>query len=69
MVARARGGVPRQFIAISENRRCSILFHLLVPGEKWHETDSRRFLLFTQESVKSLRQSLPPISVSTVKSP
>ena len=27
-------GVPRQFIAICENRRCSILFHLLVPGGK-----------------------------------
>ena len=26
---------PRQFIVIWENSRCSILFHLLVPGGKW----------------------------------
>ena len=25
-------GRPRQFIVMCENRRCSILFHLLVPG-------------------------------------
>ena len=25
-------GLPRQFLVIWENRRCSILFHLLVPG-------------------------------------
>ncbi len=34
MVARSTSGVPRQFIAMCENRRCSILFHLLVPGGK-----------------------------------
>ena len=28
-------GRPRQFIEMRENRRCSILFHLLVPGGKW----------------------------------
>src|SRR5229473_2778653 len=28
-------GLPRQFLVIKENRRCSILFHLLVPGGKW----------------------------------
>src|SRR6202140_1806814 len=28
-------GLPRQFWLIKENRRCSILFHLLVPGGKW----------------------------------
>ena len=27
-------GVPRQFMAMWENKRCSILFHLLVPGGK-----------------------------------
>ena len=27
----------RQFMAMWENRRCSILFHLLVPGGKWHD--------------------------------
>ncbi len=29
-------GRPRQFMEMWENRRCSILFHLLVPGGKWH---------------------------------
>src|ERR1035441_2210398 len=28
-------GLPRQFFVMKENRRCSILFHLLVPGGKW----------------------------------
>ena len=28
-------GLPRQFWLMNENRRCSILFHLLVPGGKW----------------------------------
>jgi hypothetical protein len=28
-------GRPRQFIEMWENRRCSILFHLLVPGGRW----------------------------------
>ena len=29
-------GRPRQFIVMWENSRCSILFHLEVPGGKWH---------------------------------
>ena len=29
-------GRPRQFIEMWENSRCSILFHLLVPGGRWH---------------------------------
>jgi hypothetical protein len=28
-------GLPRQFWLMNENKRCSILFHLLVPGGKW----------------------------------
>src|ERR1035437_3925817 len=28
-------GLPRQFFVMKENRRCSIRFHLLVPGGKW----------------------------------
>src|SRR5664280_2303607 len=28
-------GRPRQFIVMCANRRCSIRFHLLVPGGKW----------------------------------
>src|SRR5215510_1396906 len=34
-------GLPRQFWLIKENRRCSILFHLLVPGGKWHTEISK----------------------------
>ncbi len=34
MVWKLRKGLPRQFWLISENSRCSILFHLLVPGGK-----------------------------------
>src|SRR6202011_2573954 len=30
-------GRPRQFMVIAENRRCSILFHLEVPGGKWQQ--------------------------------
>jgi len=29
-------GRPRQFMVMWENSRCSILFHLEVPGGKWH---------------------------------
>src|SRR3954447_16182608 len=29
-------GLPRQFWLMNENSRCSILFHLLVPGGRWH---------------------------------
>ena len=35
MVSFERSGRPRQFIVMNENSRCSILFHLLVPGGKW----------------------------------
>ena len=28
-------GLPRRFRVIWENSRCSILFHLLVPGGRW----------------------------------
>ncbi len=35
MTSRLSNGRPRQFCVIWQNRRCSILFHLLVPGGKW----------------------------------
>ena len=35
MVLELRSGFPRQLSVIKENRRCSILFHLLVPGGRW----------------------------------
>ena len=34
-------GLPRQFMVMWENSRCSILFHLEVPGGKWHAVISR----------------------------
>src|SRR3954463_10850907 len=34
--ARLVKGRPRQFLVMWQNIRCSILFHLLVPGGKWH---------------------------------
>src|SRR6266481_8992906 len=34
-------GLPRQFWLIQAKRRCSILFHLLVPGGKWHTVIER----------------------------
>ena len=41
--ARLSRGRPRQFRVRWENIRCSILFHLLVPGGKWHtETGNPR---------------------------
>src|SRR5205807_10383595 len=35
MTSRLIRGFPRQFCVMKENNRCSILFHLLVPGGKW----------------------------------
>ena len=34
-VSKVRSGRPRQFCVMWQNSRCSILFHLLVPGGKW----------------------------------
>src|SRR5215217_5055719 len=34
-------GRPRQFIEMWENRRCSIRFHLEVPGGRWHTVTAR----------------------------
>ena len=34
-------GRPRQFFVMWENSRCSILFHLLVPGGKWQTVIAR----------------------------
>jgi hypothetical protein len=42
ITARLTNGVPRQFTAIWEKSRCSIRFHLLVPGGRWQTvTESR----------------------------
>jgi hypothetical protein len=34
-VSKLTSGSPRQFLLRKEHRRCSILFHLLVPGGSW----------------------------------
>ena len=41
MVSWLSSGRPRQFIEMCENSRCSILFHLDVPGGKWQTVMSR----------------------------
>ena len=38
MVSKLVSGLPFQFILMKLKRRCSILFHLLVPGGKWDTT-------------------------------
>ena len=38
-------GLPRQFWLMNEKSRCSILFHLLVPGGKWHTEISKPRLI------------------------
>ena len=35
IISTVSNGLPRQFLLIKANIRCSILFHLLVPGGKW----------------------------------
>ena len=37
-------GRPRQFMEMWENSRCSILFHLLVPGGRWQTVMARPVL-------------------------
>ena len=39
-VSQPTSGCPFQFIDMFENKRCSILFHLLVPGGKWQTVTS-----------------------------
>ena len=41
IIAWVSRGCPRQFRLMKENRRCSILFHLLVPGGKWQTVNSQ----------------------------
>src|SRR4029453_1489660 len=36
MVWKSTSGRPRQLMLMYANSRCSILFHLLVPGGRWH---------------------------------
>ena len=59
-------GLPRQFFVMKENRRCSILFHLLVPGGKWHTEISSPVSLanFCNSNFHNLTRAplLPPLS-------
>ena len=47
IVRKLRKGLPRQLMLMKEKSRCSILFHLLVPGGKWH-TVIGNFSYFSQ---------------------
>src|SRR5262245_18519759 len=62
----ARNRSPRQFDEIKENRRCSILFHLLVPGGKWHtdkvKPDSSANLCSSTFHKRNRQPLLPPPS-------
>ena len=44
-VSQVRSGLPRQFWVMWQNIRCSILFHLLVPGGKWQTEIGRPSIL------------------------
>jgi len=46
-VRKLRKGLPRQLMLMKEKSGCSILFHLLVPGGKWHTVN--RELEFVQQ--------------------
>ena len=41
IVSYVRSGRPRQLMEMKEKSRCSILFHLLVPGGKWLTRNDR----------------------------
>jgi len=59
-VSRLSRGVARQFRAIWENRRCSILFHLLVPGGRWATLIARPVSAASAaSSVFQVRRRLP----------
>src|SRR5712692_5899175 len=71
MVLKLRKGLPRQFIVMKEKSRCSILFHLLVPGGRWHTVMGTRIVLAS--SCNSTFHSrtrcplLPPPSAVTIR--
>src|ERR1035437_807456 len=53
-------GLPCQFLVIWENKRCSILFHLLVPGGRWQTLMSRPVSAArAASSVFQVRRRLP----------
>src|SRR5947209_18920980 len=55
----ATSGLPRQFWVTWQNRRCSILFHLLVPGGRWH-TCSTSPVASAASGSATLHSRLPP---------
>ena len=65
-VAKLTRGLPRQFIAMWEKSRCSILSHLLVAGGKWQTEMTRPVRLANSWSshFQSLSRDplLPPAS-------
>src|SRR5437899_8534006 len=71
--ARLVRGRPRQFLVMWQNIRCSILFHLLVPGGKW-QTLTRRPDSLANSCRASLHSRLrlpllpPPSAVSSTRS-
>ena len=54
-------GWPRQFWVMNENRRCSIWFHLLVPGGKW-QTEISKPVSFASRCISNFhRRTLAPL--------
>jgi hypothetical protein len=51
------GGRPRQFIEMWENGRCSILFHLPVPGGGWHTVMWSHHRIPPRQTVNQIRHS------------
>src|SRR4051794_31330196 len=63
-------GRPRQFWVMWQNIRCSILFHLLVPGGKWHTLilkpiASANSWIATFHSLRRLPLLPPPSAVTS----
>src|SRR5258708_38696775 len=54
-------GLPRQFWVMNENRRCSILFHLLVPGGRWQTVMARSSSSANRCSSSFHKRTLAPL--------
>ena len=67
--SRLTSGRPRQFWVMCEKSRCSILFHLLVPGGKWGRevADVDRHVEFVGEPLEPLLPDMRPMAVAAAR--
>ena len=63
IVVSSRSDVPRQLMIAKENRQCSILFHLLVPGGRW----PTEILKFFRPIIRQLNKNPTTRSTSMIK--